>query len=176
VLRWAILTLLADQDSSGYDLSKSFDASVAYVWAAGQSQIYPELRRLEDEGLIRGRDVAQRGRPDKRLFHLTARGRRALVEWAASPLPPLAVRDAFQLRTVNLGRLPPARARELLTDQRDLLDQRLAILGSIHEILTGSDELGSGPNVGWRLSVEAGLRVHRAYRDWCDWAVTQLDG
>jgi DNA-binding PadR family transcriptional regulator len=178
VLRIAILSLLADRDGTGYELSKAFDSSLTYVWAASQSQIYPELHRLEAELLVEGVDVAQTGRPDKRVYRLTSAGRHHLVEWVAAPPSPLAVRDPFQLHAFNLGRLELAQGRALIEQQRALLASRLDTLRSICDLLEAS---GHAPGERWneqlgcRITVEAGLRTTSAYLDWCDWALSQLE-
>lgn len=177
MLRIAILSLLADNDYSGYDLSKAFDASLTYVWAASQSQIYPELKKLESKGLIKGVDVAQEGRPDKRVYRITRAGRAALIDWAEEVPDTLAIRDRFQLTVINIGRLDPERARDLIRAQRDLLQQRVDVLTSIADLL---DHTGHRPGepwndqLGWRLTVEAGLRITAAYLDWCEWASRKL--
>jgi len=177
VLRIAILSLLADGDHSGYDLSKAFDASLTYIWPASQSQIYPELKKLEAKGLIDGIDVPQAGRPDKRVYRLTDAGRDELVGWVRAPTDTWALRDPFQLRVINLGRVDPEQAIELVRSHRALVQQRLDILEGIRATL---DELGHRPGdpwndkLGWRLTVEAGVRTAVAYLDWCDWALDQL--
>ena len=177
MLRIAILTLLADRDYSGYDLSKAFDASITHVWAASQSQIYPELRKLEENGQICGQDVPQDGRPDKRVYALTDAGRRSLIDWVAEPPTSLTIRDPFQLRAINLGRLPPERASELVCEQRALLRARLTTLEAIASLL---EERGHVPGEAWndqlgsRLTVEAGILTARAYLNWCDWALERL--
>ena len=51
-LRIAALGLLAQQPGSGYDLLKHFEKSMANVWPATQSQLYGELNKLADAGLI----------------------------------------------------------------------------------------------------------------------------
>jgi hypothetical protein len=53
-LRYALLALLRVGPLSGYDLQKQFSLSVGHVWHAPDSQIYPELRKMETEGLIEG--------------------------------------------------------------------------------------------------------------------------
>ena len=62
-LRYALLALLRVGPLSGYDLQKQFSLSVGHVWHAPDSQIYPELRKMETEGLIEGEDQprGQRG-------------------------------------------------------------------------------------------------------------------
>ena len=177
MLRIAILSLLADRDYSGYDLSKAFDASITNVWAARQSQIYPELHRLEQKGLVAGVAVPQAGRPDKRMYHLTSSGRADLVAWVAEPAGPLQVRDPFQLRTINFGRLSRERARELVAEQRAMLRDRLDRLAAIRDMLEAAGHAPGEPfdeQIGWRLTVEAGLRTHQAYLEWCDWADAHL--
>jgi DNA-binding PadR family transcriptional regulator len=174
----AILSLLADGDHSGYELSKAFDASITYVWPASQSQIYPELHKLADKGLADGIDVAQQGRPDKRVYRITPAGRAALVDWVSRSPTTLGIRDPFQLQAINVGRLPPDRARQLVTEQRGLLQRRLDILVTIRDQLDASGHTPGEPygeQVGWRLAVEAGLRTTEAYIDWCDWAIEQID-
>ena len=58
-LRDAVLAALLEGESSGYDLAKSFDASVANFWMATPQQLYRELDRLAEQGLIQARFVHQ---------------------------------------------------------------------------------------------------------------------
>ena len=67
-LRYALLSLLLDGDATGYDLARRFDASVANFWHALPQQLYQELARMEDDGLVRGKAVVQAARPNKRVF------------------------------------------------------------------------------------------------------------
>jgi DNA-binding PadR family transcriptional regulator len=78
---YAILGLVAHRESSGYDLAQAAARGIGYIWAPSRSQIYKVLRRLEERGLVARREVAQRGKPDKALYRVTAGGRKALVEW-----------------------------------------------------------------------------------------------
>lgn len=177
MLRYAILTLLADEARSGYDLSKHFAASVTYVWPARQSQIYPELHRLEAEGLVEATKVAQSSKPDKNLYRVTAAGRRALEAWVGTTPETPSFRDSFQLRALNFGRVELDTALSLLEQQKGLLVGRIETFEQVVEVLEAGGHVPGerlNPNVGWRVAIEAGLVVHRAYRDWCDWAAKQL--
>ena len=51
-LRYALLALLTSEPMTGYDISRRFQSSVGHVWHAHDSQIYPELRKMEAEGLV----------------------------------------------------------------------------------------------------------------------------
>lgn len=97
-LRHALLALLHAQPMTGYSLAKQFDRSVAYVWHAPHSQIYPELRRLESDGLITGRAEARGARGTKRLYSITDDGRAELRRWVEEPTTLQRERDAAYLK------------------------------------------------------------------------------
>ena len=67
----AVLAALLGGEASGYQLAKRFDVSVANFWSATPQQLYRELDQLEQAGLLSGRVVEQRRRPNKRVFTLT---------------------------------------------------------------------------------------------------------
>src|SRR4051812_50139524 len=75
-----VLGLLFHGPRSGYDIKTAVDGSTRFFWAASYGQIYPELRRLEREGLIEGEDAPNGGRA-RRIYRLTKPGRAALEEW-----------------------------------------------------------------------------------------------
>jgi PadR family transcriptional regulator, regulatory protein AphA len=75
-----VLGLLAHGPRSGYDIKTVVDRSTRFFWAASYGQIYPELRRLEREGLVEG-EQAPRGGRDRRVYTLTPAGKEALIEW-----------------------------------------------------------------------------------------------
>ncbi|MCA1730348.1 MAG: PadR family transcriptional regulator [Actinobacteria bacterium] len=65
-LGYVILGLLAREQLSGYDLMNRMQERVSFFWQARHSQIYPELARLEERGMVTHRVVEQQDRPDKR--------------------------------------------------------------------------------------------------------------
>src|SRR5881398_3745501 len=79
-----VLGLLSLGPRSGYDIKTVVDRSTRFFWAASYGQIYPELRRLEEEGLIEGEDAPNGGR-GRRVFKLTAAGHEALEAWLLGP-------------------------------------------------------------------------------------------
>src|SRR3954463_5553526 len=75
-----ILGMLAARPRSGYEIKQLVDSSARFFWAASYGQIYPELKRLDDAGLIAGADASQ-GARQRTVFKLTAKSRRAAKEW-----------------------------------------------------------------------------------------------
>jgi PadR family transcriptional regulator, regulatory protein AphA len=113
-LRYAMLAILRVGPMSGYDLQKQFSQSVGHVWHAPDSQIYPELRRMEAEGLVEAEEQVRGERGTRRLYHVTDAGDRAFLEWMNSPLDYQRVRDPAHLRAAYLEWARPAQARAFL--------------------------------------------------------------
>ena len=113
-LRYALLALLRVGPQSGYDLQKQFSHSVGHVWHAPDSQIYPELRKMESEGLVEGEDQLRGERGTRRLYHVTPAGDEAFVSWMAAPLDYQRVRDPAHLRAAYLEVASPDDARAFL--------------------------------------------------------------
>ena len=111
-LRYALLALLRVGPLSGYDLQKQFSQSVGHVWHAPDSQIYPELRKMETAGLVEGEDQVRGARGTRRVYHVTPAGEAAYAEWMASPLDYQRVRDPAHLRAAYLEAAPPESARD----------------------------------------------------------------
>ncbi|MDX6427984.1 MAG: hypothetical protein QOE54_350 [Streptosporangiaceae bacterium] len=87
-LRHAVLAALLDGEHSGYELTKIFDVSVSNFWHALPQQLYAELTKLEQAGLITGRQVIQQDRPNKRMFSVTEAGIAELQQFAAASSKP----------------------------------------------------------------------------------------
>ena len=69
-----ILGLVASRPRSGYDIKAMVDKSTRFFWAASYGQIYPELKRLAERGLIEGSDESQGERP-RTVYSITEQGR-----------------------------------------------------------------------------------------------------
>src|SRR4051794_9872840 len=108
-LRMAALGLLAQEPGSGYDLLKRFEKSMANVWPATQSQLYGELNKLADAGLIEVSEVGPRGRKE---YRVTDAGRAELLAWIQGPRDDPPIRRPDLLRVFLLGELPARDARE----------------------------------------------------------------
>ncbi|MFG2817026.1 MULTISPECIES: PadR family transcriptional regulator [unclassified Streptomyces] len=94
----AILTALLEKPSSGLELTRRFDKSIAYFWPSTHQQIYRELGKLEAEGFIRALPSAQPARGQKKSYEVLPAGREELARWTAAPQDPRPLRDAMLLR------------------------------------------------------------------------------
>ncbi|MFV8783393.1 PadR family transcriptional regulator [Microbulbifer sp. SA54] len=129
-LRFAVLTLLDIEPGSGYDLKRRFTRSVTHFWSASHQQMYRELHRLHEEGLLDCIEQAQAGRPDKKVYSLTDAGRRALKGWAEQPAAPQKIRDPLLLQVFAGHHVDPTVMRAEL--ERHLAEHR-ALLQTYEE-------------------------------------------
>ncbi len=83
MLKYALLGLLRHQPMSGYDLEQFINASTAHFWHAKLSQIYRTLKQLEADEYVLSHIEPQEGRPDRRVYRLTDKGRDDLKGWLA---------------------------------------------------------------------------------------------
>jgi PadR family transcriptional regulator, regulatory protein AphA len=133
-----VLGLLAHRPRSGYDIKTVVDRSTRFFWAASYGQIYPELRRLEREGLVEG-EQAPRGGRDRRVYKLTPAGHEALVEWLLGNTVTIELRDESLLRLFFADALPHEQALLLLEGRKRGHEEYLEILRAI-EALPGSPD------------------------------------
>ena len=85
-LEFALLGFLNYGPRTGYDLKKILDESTQFFWHAELSQIYPELKRLEQKGDVASETQPQDGKPDKKNYSITPQGRGKLLAWLVNPV------------------------------------------------------------------------------------------
>jgi DNA-binding PadR family transcriptional regulator len=127
-----ILGMLAARPRSGYEIKQLVDNSARFFWAASYGQIYPELKRLEKEGLITGSDSAQGGRR-RTVYTLTAAGKRTAREWIDQPPETYELRDEGLLELFFAGSIDPARAPEIARERAAKAAASAAELRSLEE-------------------------------------------
>ena len=172
-LRHAVLVALAGGESTGYELSKRFDHSVANFWPASAQQIYRELDRLEADGLATAQRVRQRKRPDKRVFTLTFAGREAIDEYIRAETPPPAVRDELLVKVAGLDEGNRADVAAAVRARLAHHERKLEAYRGLEEaFLAGADPaefLAAGPGrpgLGPYLTLRRGIAFEEGSLAW----------
>ncbi|WP_329585079.1 PadR family transcriptional regulator [Kitasatospora sp. NBC_01250] len=168
-LRHAVLGLLAETPSSGYDLLKRFESSLAAVWPAKQSQVYGELAKLSEAGLI---EVTGTGARNRTEYGITDAGRAELKEWLTGPGADAAYRSAALLRVFFLWTLPREEGAAYLKEFARRNQERNAVLARVRE---EAEWIGDPVQVCEWLALEFGIRASQSAGDWADWAAEQLN-
>ena len=161
-----ILGMIAFGRRTGYDIKTFVDRTTRYFWAASYGQIYPELKRLEDAGLVRGRPEPSGARA-RTVYQLTEAGERALQGWLASDEEPLyEVRDEGMLKLFFSDSLPERRI-EIVRAMRAREERDLAHLRWIEP------HASKGPT-GSYLTLQMGIGFTECIIKWCEATERQL--
>ncbi|MGW4468348.1 PadR family transcriptional regulator [Nonomuraea sp. NPDC004354] len=163
-LRMALLTLIAGAPRSGYDIGQEFDGVLKFVWHAKPTQVYPELKRLASEGLIREQGEGARGR---RPYEITEEGERLLREWLTSTSADHSQRNETVLRSFALWLVEPEEAQAFL---REEMEYHRARLRGMRALMKGLD-LSRPADRASLLGLEAGVRRLEAMISWAAWAI-----
>ncbi|MFF4508003.1 PadR family transcriptional regulator [Streptomyces sp. NPDC001401] len=182
-LRNAVMAALLEGEASGYDLAKGFEASVANFWMATPQQLYRELERMENEGLVSARVVQQERRPNKRLFSLTEAGLDVLREYVGeAPAKPLALRDELMVKVqcVDIGDAGDFEAvRASVAERCERSTAKLARYRRMQErMLDGRSEeeyLAAAERIGPYLTLLGGIALERANLQWGETALKRLE-
>ena len=178
VLGYAILGLLSREELSGYDLASRMRARVGHFWEARHSQIYPELARLEEGGLVSHRVVEQRERPDKKVYRITPAGLEALKTWVTEPPAPRAARDELVLKAYSLWLAESEEALALFLDQGRRHEEKLLEYETIRDWMErewGGDILRTdSPRFASYAALRRGILYEREYAEWCRWVAERL--
>src|SRR3954468_11334860 len=159
-----ILGLLAGGERSGYEIKAIVDRSTRFFWAASYGQIYPELRRLEHDGLIEGEDAPNGARP-RRVYRLTSAGHDELEAWLRGSNTTVELRDESLLRLFFADALPREEALGLIEGRRR----------GFEEVLERLREIDARPGEDPPF-VDLVLRWGPAYTEWeTHWCAEQLE-
>jgi len=179
VLKYALLGMLAERRMSGYDLVSEFNDVIKNFWHANHNQVYPTLKKLTDEGCIKYETVTQKGKPDKKVYSITAKGLSELQNWLITPTEvPDTVKDVFMLKTYFIASIPKENARQLfvqrLVQHEKKLEQRTQKFDSICR-LEGAAPSISSPYFGHYLTLTRAIEREKSYIRWLQKALKWLD-
>lgn len=161
-----ILGMIAAGRRTGYDIKAFVDKTTRYFWAASYGQIYPELKRLEDQGLVRGRSEPSGGRA-RTVYELTDAGAAALEHWLGSSAEMLyELRDEGMLKLFFSDSLPEQRI-EIVRAMRAREERALAHLRSLEP------HASQGPT-GSYLTLQMGIGLTEWTIAWCEETERQL--
>jgi DNA-binding PadR family transcriptional regulator len=165
---YVILGMLSLGRRSGYEIKSLVDVSTRFFWAASYGQIYPELSRLEELGLVRGKEDRSNGRRRK-AYELTAAGRRALHDWLVSDdALHSELRHEGALKFFFSDSLEPEEQLGLLRHIRETHERIAEQLRAIEP--AGEDGKPPAP----LLTLEFGIAYQEFLADWCAEAERRL--
>lgn len=174
-----ILLGLLREPASGYDLKALFESGIDFFWPAELSQIYRTLRRLESEGLLRSTQQPSARGPSRRVYSLTAAGRRELQEWLRREPVFDDERYSYVAQLFFMAELDDLEHTLAFLEQ--LREKRAAQVDGFRrveeEVFRSTDESldeASDEELHRHLTLRAGLLTSSARLQWCDEAIALL--
>ncbi|MED5800629.1 PadR family transcriptional regulator [Gordonia sp. Z-3] len=124
--------LAYEEEVSGYDIKKWADWSLRhYYWSPSFSQVYSELKRVEQHGYATSWMANGEGGRNRRVYKITDAGRRAVRIWALdAPVDPPMLKHGVVLRTAFGHLSTPEKLKAMLAEhvaRMDELQHRVSI-------------------------------------------------
>lgn len=167
-LKYAILGLINREPITGYDISKEFShETMANFWYANHSQVYPELKKLTDEGSVEFEVIIQGEKLKKKLYSITEKGKKELMEWLLTDeqIGPTQ-KDIFRLRSYFSDNIPANDYISLLNSQVRMHTQRFNYLKEVmSSTYSDTPDIGT-TQLGDYMLLEGAIIRENAYIMW----------
>jgi DNA-binding PadR family transcriptional regulator len=156
---------------TGWQITETAKVSISRFWNVTRSQIYRELGRLEEAGLVaRAGGLGPRA---SRPYRITGAGKRAFRGWVeafAAGEPEDEQLHSPLVLSVFFGELlPPPLLKRVLTEHRARHERSLARL----KVMTAALKKGGPPRLPSAV-LRRGLAYQQLMLDWIDEVLTEL--
>src|SRR5690349_19977031 len=126
-VRTICLSILYEGESTGYEIRKlSVEGEYSYFVDASYGAIYPALQKLEADKLVTSRTEQQDGNSAKKIYSITALGRREFITSLFENLGEDEYRSEFLLFARFAAELPKSLVQQRLIERVTSLDNAIA--------------------------------------------------
>jgi DNA-binding PadR family transcriptional regulator len=167
-----LLGLLSIEPMSGYDLGLTIRSSVGFFWNESYGQIYPNLKKLAAQGLVSSRAERQKGKPDRRIYSITGKGRERLAKWLAVEPQPEIPRNELLLKLFFGTQVSP---EIMIGFVRRMAEQEGAALSKFRQVereIASSKQYPDTPY--WRMTARFGQLELEAHLRWAQETLAEL--
>ena len=158
---------------SGYDLGQTIRASVGHIWNESYGQIYPNLKKLAAGGFVTAKTERQKGKPDRRIYSITAKGRERLGKWLAVPPQPEIARNELLLKLFFGAQVP---AEILIGFVERMAESEGAVLRELtrleREEIAQNAHYPGAPY--WKMAARFGQMELQAHLSWAQETLAEL--
>jgi PadR family transcriptional regulator AphA len=169
-----LLGLLTIEPMSGYDLGLTIRASVGHFWNESYGQIYPNLKKLANDQFVRCKTERQEGKPDRRIYSITEKGRGRLTEWLTVPPQPEIPRNELLLKLFFGEQIP---TQILIGYVERMAEEHRAVLDLLEraerEEIDKNRHYPGAPY--WRMAAHYGQMEMRAHVRWAEETLAELN-
>ncbi|HEX2952554.1 MAG TPA: PadR family transcriptional regulator [Bacillota bacterium] len=168
--KYAILGVLNLKPSSGYDIKKFCDQSIAHFWNENYGHIYPVLKTLEADGWVTKTIESNEGKPDRHVYCITDKGRDALIQWLMQPAEIPQMRYEFLLKMFFSKDIPIEIVIKRLRESEAFCRKLKELYLSVEESLK-QQESECPAKLGlpfWRSTLRYGMIYMEGNIRWCE--------
>ncbi len=174
----ALLGLLSYKPATGYDLKAAFESSINLFWNASLPQIYRTLSQMEKDGWLSFIIKHQEGKPSRKIYQMTDKGKKELQNWLAAPPEVPQAKSSLLVKLFfgnQMNRKDLAanirKWREHYTEFLKIMDKNIlpSAKGFAREV-ANKDELQF-----WMMAADYGVRNARMVVDWCDASLAVIE-
>lgn len=160
---YVILGLVIKEPRSGYEIKAVVDQTTRFFWAASYGQIYPELKRLSEAGLVTGVDSPTGGRK-RTVYEITADGEEELKAWLRKPPRIFEMREEGLLKLFFAGALPREEAVSIL---RVMKEHRLRVNAEL-KAMEPAKAASQAEDPFPLIVLRGGIEFTHWFADWCE--------
>ncbi|WP_212508850.1 PadR family transcriptional regulator [Litoribacterium kuwaitense] len=170
---YALLGILTTDYRTGYEMKQLIDHSLNHFWKISYGQIYPTLKKLVQDELATVKTTTQSGKPARKEYTITDKGRNELLAWLEEPLEHIpAHRNEVLLKLFFSRHQQPEQTLSLLNDYMDILQRNYDTYEGIEQMITRCNE---SPDVTyWLYTLDYGKRITKATLEWCQVTIEHL--
>jgi PadR family transcriptional regulator AphA len=167
-LRQVLLVYLGSGAASGYDIVKGFQRTYGHLWNATWQQVYRDLNKLHEDGLIEQEVVASGNRPPRKVYRLNEEGQQALARFIAEPAKPPRVNDAFLVKIASAHLFASEPLLAELRARRTHYLNYVADLERYDAFFCGLPDNVQEQVRGAHFSLLRGLQITRGWIEWAN--------
>src|SRR3954462_12063362 len=171
--KYAILGFLSFGPMSGYDIKQTVERSIRHFWNESYGQIYPLLKRMSSEGLAQAKVERNHGKPDRKVYSITPKGKKELQKWLAQPAKAQPARNELLLKM--FFSYPGNLANDLCEIERTRAEHAALCAEYVNIEARLREHHGRNPRLPyWLMTLDFGKRRSEAFVAWCDESVKVL--
>jgi PadR family transcriptional regulator AphA len=167
---YVVLGMVSREPRTGYEIKALVDNSTRFFWAASYGQIYPQLKKLSEAGLLEGVETP-RGDRKRTVYAITAKGEEALRSWLREPPNTCEMRDEGLLKLFFAGVLAPREAAQILASMRERHRAVLERLRAIEPKAAAKEAEGEPFPL---MVLRGGIEFNEWFAEWCERMESQL--
>ncbi len=170
-LKYAILGLVNREPMTGYDIKKAFeDRALTSFWHAEHSQIYPELKKLVDEGLLKYDTSIKGEKMETKLYSITELGHQDFIDWLKfDEAIERTYKDIFRLRTFYSESLTDDEFITLLKSQiKQHIEKRDHLTGIMLKVFNNKVPEKGTTELGDYMVLDGAILRENSYIKWLE--------